>query len=107
MHTRTSEAQTRTERLAEAASRFSRETLPADTLECAKDCLLDHIAHLLLQLQGLGGRHQATPGAHQDRVAHRFTYARESTAHGRRAEVHAARGADHAALVEQSVEGDQ
>jgi 2-methylcitrate dehydratase PrpD len=44
MQTKKDDVQTRTERLAEAASRFSRETLPADTLECAKDCLLDHIA---------------------------------------------------------------
>jgi 2-methylcitrate dehydratase PrpD len=35
---------TKTERLADAAARFSADTLPPDTLELAKDCLLDHIA---------------------------------------------------------------
>jgi 2-methylcitrate dehydratase PrpD len=38
------ETRNRTERLAEAAARFSADTLPPDTLELAKDCLLDHIA---------------------------------------------------------------
>jgi 2-methylcitrate dehydratase PrpD len=39
-----SEALTRTERLAAAAARFSPDTLPADVLKHAKNCLLDHVA---------------------------------------------------------------
>ncbi|MNE03325.1 hypothetical protein D3C80_958210 [compost metagenome] len=69
--------------------------------------LFHHAANLFAQLQCLGGRYQATAGAHQDRIANGLANARQRPAHGRRAEVHPPRRAHHTALVEQSIEGDQ
>lgn len=53
------------------------------------------------------GGHQLAAGADHDRVAYRLADPRQGTAHRRWAEVHAARGSDHAALFEKNVEGDQ
>ncbi|MNI55379.1 hypothetical protein D3C73_1103250 [compost metagenome] len=69
--------------------------------------LFHHVAHLFAHLQRLGCRHQATTGAHQNRIADRLANARQRATHGRRAEVHPPRRAHHATFVEQGVEGDQ
>jgi hypothetical protein len=59
--------------------------------------------------QRFGARreHHAPAGAHQQRVARRFTQARERAAHGRWAQAQAARGARHAGLKQQSVQRNQ
>jgi len=69
--------------------------------------LLHQCCHLLAQGQRPRGRHQATAGAHQDRVAQGIANTPQRAAHRRRAQVHALRGADHAAFVEQGIEGDE
>ncbi|ETD42535.1 hypothetical protein X922_25670 [Pseudomonas aeruginosa VRFPA08] len=69
--------------------------------------LVHQLPDLLLQFQGAGRGHQLAAGADHDRVAYRLADPRQGTAHRRWAEVHAARGSDHAALFEKNVEGDQ
>ncbi|MNN59762.1 hypothetical protein D3C81_1749030 [compost metagenome] len=80
-----------------------------DILGAAKHLagLLDQRRHLLAQGQRPRRGHQATAGADQDRVAQRIANPAQGPAHGRRAQVHALRRADHAAFVEQGVEGDE
>ena len=69
--------------------------------------LLYQPMHLLAQGQRPRRGHQATTGTHQDRVTHGFANAPQCPAHGRRAQVHSLSCADHAALVEQDIEGDE
>ncbi|MNE31175.1 hypothetical protein D3C80_1247260 [compost metagenome] len=69
--------------------------------------LLDQRPHLVMQGQRPRCRHQAATGADQNRIANRLADPPQGPAHGRRAQVHAPCSADHTALIEQRIEGDQ
>jgi hypothetical protein len=63
-------------------------------------------AHTPLKLKRARRRHHAAAGAHQNFIAQRTANTPERPAHRRWRQIRAPRGAEHAALAEQRVEGD-
>jgi hypothetical protein len=88
-----------------AKLRSSREK--STTAGCSTAQLIDCRLHGGTQRQRATGRRQASPCRHEQRIGEGLAQARQAPAHRGRTQMQAARGAGHAAFLQQDVQVDQ